>query len=273
METNNNSNDFNFDDIINTFDNIEINNNSRISADDEEFCKTQEKLYKDFISYTDNYINYLKDNTFSNEIYNSNCLINSITETRNNKKCNFINDIVHYFRQTYKVTLTSESINKKYGIEVTYNNIIDEIINQLDGYSFTDKAEKEVKDEFKETIKHNKIKISSCKISFDSFFYANCYNYGSGNKYEVAYSYDEKFKKLFKSLAHYLNIDSESFSKLHRTLTSEYNDLVFKTHDIDTNKIKSLKLYKNGKIDIEFSSAEYARQFAKEYCGYIEKSA
>jgi ligand-binding sensor protein len=41
-EPENNENlEFNFEDILNQFDNINIDNNSRISKEDEEFCQEQ----------------------------------------------------------------------------------------------------------------------------------------------------------------------------------------------------------------------------------------
>ncbi len=273
VKTNNNSNDFNFDDIMNQFDNIEINNNSRISADDERFCKEQENNYKEYIEYTNNYIQYLKENSFSNIFLDSDSLIKEMNEKRENNKNWFITKLVNYFKDKYKVTLTSDTIIKKYSIEIDYNMIVTEIIDQLGGYSFTDKAEKELKDEFKQAISHNKIKINNQKISIDNFFYIDSWDV-KYKEYSVSYSYDEKFHKLFKAFSHFLFKSNQSnFSKLYEIITREKNEKVFTTHEISNTGITGLKLYKNGKIDIEFSNSEYARQFAKEYCGYIQKAS
>jgi hypothetical protein len=262
------------DDIFSKFDDIEINNNSRISANDEEFCKEQEKLYNEYIDYTNNYIQYLTENTLSNIFLNSASLIKEMEEKRENNKNWFISKIVSYFRDTYKVTLKYEPIQTKYKLDITYNTIIDEIIEQLEGYNFRDKAEKEIKDEFKHTIRYEKIQIKNKKISIDSFFYAESYDYGRGKEYRVGYSSDEKFNKLFKALSHFSYHAYENyFSTVYNTITREENDKVFTSHSLANNGVLTLKLYKNGKIDLEFSTSEYARKFAKEYCGYIEKSA
>ncbi len=275
VENTNNSNDFNIDDIFNQFDNIEINNNSRISEDDEKFCMEKQKAYNEFIEYTNSYIQYLKDNSFSNIFLNSNSLINEMNEKRvNNKDC-FITKIVNHFKDKYKVTLEYKSIQYKYDINsnINYNIIVTEIIDQLGGYSFSDKAEKELKDEFKNTIRHNEVNIKNTKISINSFFYIDSWDV-KYKTYKVAYSCDEKFRKLFKAFSHFLYKSNDSyFSNLYNIISNEKDEAVFKTHEIANKGITALKLYKNGKIDIEFSSSEYTRKFAKEYCGYIEKSA
>lgn len=274
MDNTYNSNDSKVEDIFSKFDNIEINNNSRISENDEEFCKEQEKEYQQFIKFSEDYIQYLESNTLKNSMYDSQSLINEMNTERNNKYCWFINKIVDYFKSTYKVTLTADTIHKKYDITIDYNTIVSEVIEQLGGYEFADKAEKEIKDAFKNTIRNDNIKIKNNKISIESFFYAESYDYSKGKEYSVSYSSDEKFHKLFKAMSHFLfKVNENYFNNLYNTITRKKDDDVFKSHEISNSGIKTLKLYKNGKIDIEFSSTEYTRKFAKEYCGYMEKSA
>ena len=272
-EVENNNNSFDDDDILSKFDDVKINNNSRISASDEEFCKNKEGEYKQFIEFSNNYIQYLENNILKNSMFDSQSLINEMNKKRDNKKCWFTNNIVDYFRTTYKITLTAEPIHKKYDIKIDYNTIVSDIIEQLGGYNFIDKAEKEIKDACKAAFRQENIKIKNNKITIDSFFYIDYFS-KRYNDYEVSYNSDDNFHKLFKAFSHFIFRANESyFNTLYHTITREKNDNVFKTHLIANNGVKTLKLYKNGKIDIEFSSAEYARQFAKEYCGYMEKSA
>ena len=72
-------------------------------------------------------------------------------------------------------------------------------------------------------------------------------------------------------MSHFLYKSSENFfNELYEVITRKNNDDVFRTHDIFNNDIiKTLKIYKNGKIDLEFINTEYMRKFAKDYCGYI----
>lgn len=139
--------------ILDKFDNIKINNNSRITVEDRMFCEKQEMTYKEFIKFSDTYLQYLNVNSLSNAFYNSNSLVNEMNKTRDYKKDQFIKNIVDYFRDQYKVTLKDESIKKKYNIDINYNIIIDEIIEQLGGHNFNDKASKEIKDALKNQVR------------------------------------------------------------------------------------------------------------------------
>jgi hypothetical protein len=257
------------DNFLNKFDDIEINNNSRISEEDQIFCEEQERMYNEFIIFSDDYLEYLKNNSLSNNYYSSTSLISEMDKTRDYKKDMFISKLVDYFRDKYRVTLKAEPIQKKYTISITHDIIINEIIEQLGGYNFEDKAEKEIKDEFKNCLRHDKIKIRNTKISIESFFYIDSWDL-KYKSYKVSYNSDEKFYKLFKALSHFLFKSNQSYyGELYNIITREENDNVFKIHDIANNGVKTLKIYKNGKIDLEFSNTEYAQKFAKEYCGYI----
>lgn len=270
---NNNTNEFNFNNILNKFDNVQVENNKRISADDEEFCITTEKAYKKFMKFADDYIQYLNNNSLSNILYNSQTLINEMNEEKVNKKDWFVSKIVNHFKDKYKVTLEYKTLQSKYNIDVNYNTIVDEVIEQLGGYNFTDKAEKEIKDEFKNTIRHDKISVKNKKISIERFFSIDSWDIKYGD-YKVHYNSDSDFHKLFKAMSYFLFKSKENyFYKLYDTITREKNDAVFTTHEIANNGIKSLKLYKNGRIDLEFTSNEYLNKFAKEYCGYVEQAA
>ena len=258
-----------FDDILSKFDEIEVKNSSRISLDDQTFCEDQEKGYNEFIKFSNDYLNYLSENSLYNIFYNSESLVNEMNKTREVKKDIFISKVVNYFRDKYRVTLESEPIQKKYDISLKYDIIIDEIMEQLGGYNFIDKTEKEIKDEFKNTLRYDKVKLKNKKLSIEGFFQLDYFSIKYGT-YEVGYGSNEKFIKLFKAISHFLCGSNENlFSNLYSTITRQKNDDVFKTHDVNPDIIKALKLYKNGKIDIEFSNAEHMREFAKEYCGYI----
>lgn len=256
-------------DFLSKFDSIQVNNNSRIAPEDQTFCEEQQSNYNEFIQFSDNYIRDLKNNSIYNVLYNSGHLIDSMEKTRDNIKDTFISKVVSFFRDKYKVTLKSDSIQKKYGLDIEYSTIVSEVIEQLSGYNFTDKAEKEIKDAFKETLRYDKIKIKNKKISIDSFFYIDSFDL-KYKQYSVSYGSDEKFHKLFKAISHFLYGSSESkFDGLYRIITSERDDNVFTTHEIADDILKTLKVYKNGKIDLEFSNPDQMRKFAREYCGYI----
>lgn len=100
----------------------------------------------------------------------------------------------------------------------------------------------------------------------ESFFSIDSWD-AKYKKYSVSYYSDEKFYKLFKAISYFLFKSKECyFNNLYDIITREQGDEVFKVHTINNIGIETLKLYKNGKIDLVFSNTEYTMKFVKEYC-------
>jgi hypothetical protein len=261
--------------ILDKFNKIEIKNDNRISEDDKIFCEEQQKLLDDFMVFAENYKTYLEINSFSNEIFGRSVLISDMTKQQDYKKDWFISKIVNYFIDKYKITLTYKELQDKYKTDVKYSNILDEIFVQLDGFNFKDKAKNEIITAMKELC-HNKYsgkqytKLNKSKIIIDNFFYVDEWNKKWGSV-KVHYNSDDKFLTLFKALSQFNYGSAEyCFSNTYDIITQKENEEVFTTHTLANNGVLSLKLFKNGKIELVFSTSEYAEKFAKEYCGYTE---
>ena len=56
-------------------------------------------------------------------------------------------------------------------------------------------------------------------------------------------------------------------SHLTRNCYIEWNNIE-NNIKINSQKIKSIKLFKNGRVDVKFSSSELAREFIENWCGY-----
>jgi hypothetical protein len=264
-------------DLLSKFDNVEINNADRIAKEDKEFCVKEQESYDDSIELYEkcsNAFSKIKSIKDWKSKYIRWGQLNVFGEEMMNAELKFVCNIVQYFVDKYKVTLDDKIIVEKYNYkEITYNIIIEEIFVQLGGFSFTEKQENEIKsaliEEMKYDVKYDRIKIKNNKISVSDFYHINYFSKRWGN-YEVDYSSDEKFHKLLSAMSYFMFRDTRYLNNLYDTITREKNDDVFKTHDVTSNGILTLKLYKNGKIDIEFSNPKCARQFVKEYCGYME---
>jgi len=259
--------------LLNKFDSIEVNNNTRISVADQEFCEDQEKQYKEFIEFADDYIVYLNYNPLINKFFDSRNLIVEMNRTRDYKKDQFISNIVNHFREQYRVTLKEEPIQKKYGIEITHNVIIDEIIEQLGGFNFSDKAAQEIKERLKSKLsgyRTNYIEIKKNKVVLKSFFYIDDWDKKFGGEPRVSYNYREEFHHLLLAISHFeQGTTRNTYSGIYYIINGEKGDKVFKDHCLMCIKAEGMKLFKNGKVEITFLNPEYAQQFAKEYCGYI----
>ncbi|NBI28636.1 LPD29 domain-containing protein [Chengkuizengella marina] len=272
----------NIDNIFNKFDDIEIQNNSRISSEDQTFCETQETIYRETIQFLETtlqqYIeihekygerSYSSDRDPSGYISNYDDIRkieNRIKEIKND----FISRICSYFSENYNVTIEKGELYEKYTTEVTYNNIIDEIFEQLDGFSFEEKAVNELKENMRSQIyRYEKVKVNKNKLTITDYIYWDSWATWDGTK--LSWS-DQKVNTLFKALSHFENNETEMmymFNVIHKQLSegSKQHDILSK-YTINYNKIKSFKTYKNGRVDIEFYNNSQAQQFCNEYLNY-----
>jgi hypothetical protein len=281
----------NNDDIFSKFDDIEINNNSRISADDEKFCITEQEQYNKAINtltsifniiFSDLNIDITADRAYSTQKSNNPYLdyydFDKIVNKKDELKSSFIHSIIRHFTEKYKITIDSYNIVKKYDKQdINYKILLDEIFLQLDGFNFTEKAEKEIKDKLKSQIRESRdwrtnktswnIEIKNKKLIFTDLIYPTK---NWDNKYE--FNGNSGMTYLCKALSLF---DCNSLSIIYRLeefCRYTVKDWAFDIHDLNMNKVITMKIYKNRKIELEFKTSEYARYFAKEYCGYSEQN-
>lgn len=287
-ENNINMNNLVNDDLLSMFDDIEIENNSRIENNDLTFCQDQENIYNKLVDVYSNLAEQLvkveamakehnaKFNVNNNSYiydtaYSESLKERDIEDKINNMKERYISKVCHYFQTKYNVTIDYAAIQKKYKDtkELSYDTIIDEIFIQLDGFSFIEKAEKEMKDKLKNDIRYSSTKAKSNKVILGDFVSIDTWQKKWGS-IEISYNSDSKIECLLNALQHFDNgntVKNKHLKELYLTLTNKKNDDVFTKHELTLNKVKSIKVYQNGKIDIEFASTEYALKFAREYCG------
>jgi hypothetical protein len=262
--------------LLNKFSSVKIENSSRISETDQAFCEKQEKMYREALaalqktlemfteiynSYTDydkkNYITYIDDH---NDIWHIKDRIVKIKDS-------FISRIVNHFKQAYKVTLETGELYRKYkDIDVTYQNIVDEVFEQLGGFNFEEKAIQEIKNNCRDSIYNDdKITIKKGKLIINDYIY---WGHTWDNKKRLGYS-DSKIMPLFKALSHF---ETESIETLFY-YDQMYNALyegegkfdIFSNYEIGYNIVNTIKFFKNGKIEIEFQTQQQAEEFKKEY--------
>jgi len=281
---------FNFDDdILSKFDNIEINNNSRISADDEEFCIVEQEQYNIAITMMLNLMEEIKKSSGmdllngkwyeekSTNRYLDSYKLKEIVLIIDGIKQTFIDKITYHFSNKYNVTIKQERMQKNYGYDITYNNIINDIILQLDGFTFTEKAIKELKDKTRTTYsysdyrKTSNMSIKNNKIVIDGRY---AYKDTIWNQYRL----NGDFGKIFTALYHFENgtipINGTELHNRYCGYDNERKERNYDKYEIATlTKTTAIKFFKNGKLEIEFKSNQYASYFAKEYLGYVEKVA
>ncbi|MFS0855175.1 hypothetical protein [Paenibacillus taichungensis] len=259
-----NNTDDNIEKTFSLFDQIEITNDQRISSEDYDFCQEQETNYRAILqayrSFNDE-LDKISHGSFYG-VMSSYDYKNSLVKIKES----FINNICYHFKNKYKVTIDNISIIKKLDFESTFQDVLDNIFTQLDGYSFTEKAEKEIKDSTKEIFKYgDKISIKNTKLILDGYF-------AHLDSIWKEYRLSDKIDKIFKSLQLFDSgslVENEELKQKYCGYDNSRNLDNYERYVTQTlNKVKSIKFFKNGKLEIEFNSNQEAQIFASEYCGY-----
>ena len=276
------------EDVLNKFDNLEIENIDKIEKEDKEFCEEEQLQYNVAITILNNFISNFekvsginlfdsgKHRVESKNKYFDWYKFDKVAELTNETKKKFINNIIWYFEKKYNITINNESVIKKYDFSITYDNILDEILIQLDGYSFKEKALKEIKEKMRSLIEnrsYNKLTVKNNKVIITNFYCLDSWDVKYGTC-KISYNYRDNFDILFTALSHFeQNATKNTYSGMMQKVNEYKNDDLFKEHTLLCIKAESIKLFKNGKIEIKFLSNGQAQQFAKEYCGYLEEAA
>lgn len=268
--------------MLEKFEMVEVKSVDKISVEDRMYCEGQEKIYKHLLRTYENFREQLEPIFQESEEFSmqhlgkkdpyvtatmSSYKISDIDKTIEQMKNKLISAICYYFMKKYNVTINIDKIEAKYKndyFNITYLTIIDEIMEQLGGFTFTEKADNELKDKMKKHTMGSALKKN--KIVIDKFFHLDYFDLRWGNT-NVNYSCDERFKDLLTAVTYFeTDIIENKYTELYRIITQEKNENLIKVHDIEGNKVTSLKLFKNGKIELTFVNSQFAEEFYKQFC-------
>lgn len=205
----------------------------------------------------------------------------------------FIQRLIQYFNQKYHVSVDASIIaehllpekpangyrtkaeeanqyrENMLTLGLCYEDVLNEMFVQLDGRNFHEQALFELKETClkaawndyskapKYQIKKDVLRFPDYGCSYDSWFR------------EERWNLQQHLKQIFRGIAHY---ETGNFSILPSAISKliGYNhtntDLVLFP---DCTKIQQLKMFKNGRVDIKFSSEGTVRTFVKEYLGLV----
>lgn len=204
----------------------------------------------------------------------------------------FVMTITSYFNSTYHVTVDSskvsdvllpkkpdrhwrsysEEVHQKYheqmqSLIVHYQDVVDQIILRLDGRSFLEQAFYELsskchnaawdiyKQEAEYTQKKDTIQLSGRLCHFKTWPYFDGWEIHDG------------LKDILRGLAHF---ETDSYGVLPAGFSTllGYADIKVPVVEFPTcEKLKAIKLFKNGRVNLKFHSAELAGQFISKYLG------
>lgn len=263
--------------LLEKFDSVNITPVSFISEYDKSVCEQLQQKRDDYIKFAQDYIEFVtlygvEHDGAEYRYMKPENMIKEMQEQIEKVSRRFIGDLSWHFQKTYNVTLDTEDLEHKYDHNTSYQQLVDDIVQQLDGMNFTEKALQEIKDKLYHRTKaywdnDRKITIKNNKISLTNFLYWESSWSGNG-KYRLRSG--EEAKNLYAAITH--------FERGTTKVLNGFNGLYDKWSDRDTwfntyefewlNKLQSIRYYKNGKVDIKFASSELAAEFAREYLNY-----
>lgn len=283
--------------ILGKFDNFNVKSTDRISEEDKKFLQHHEKMYKNalevykkvYAMYKEEYEKYTKD--ILEEYRYSDFLINDfgVPKKVDAVQSEYISKIYSYFERKYRVSLENRvfkgsNLDREYYRyrddsevkqlvvpEYDYNIVIDDIIDQLGGLSFADRAIKEVKDALRD----------KCYNSYRDIWYVkikgNTISYNGYGWIEQRYSgeYQVHSEDVVRPFLKALSFERYGEERQIYGLSKLYNYSIYLDEDEVKNglnpidvPVEKIKFFKNGRIDFKFTDAEQARKFIREWCGY-----
>lgn len=283
--------------ITDKFGNFQIKKSDRISQEDQAWLTRREELYKRAIAvYKSVYDIYKAENESYSEEDRKNYKYSSflvgnfgVPKSLSDVQNSYISGIFSYFSNKYNVQLEnnfdrydldreyyryndSDPIKELVVDFIDYHAVLDKIFDQLGGLSFEEKAIKEVKDKLKEKCYNGYRDTWEIKVKGNKFTYTG--GYCSKDKYFDYYNFGstEWLRAFIDALAFNTYGEKTQVYSLNHLYSSysirlEEDDFQngFSAPEVG---VKHVKLFKNGRIDVTFTDAEFCRKFAREWCGY-----
>lgn len=284
--------DFN---ILDVFDNIEIKNDTRLSEEDlkvisdleEKFFKQrdfhfrmkelieskEDCIYDGTTNYSSFKQNDLRESNYSafmDETYRFTSAIYTYFENKYNIKL-IKSNIVEYGDLKYVTRYRDNNANEKLEKfeSLTKEDVIDDIFEQLGGFNFEDKAKQEVIEYLKKESttydkRKPKVQVKGKKVIINEFTYIDSF-YPD----RLSYCSEDKMRFLLKGISLYSDgLIDEGLLKKFKEERLKIKTSSFGIFEINKNKVDNIKLFKNRRVDIEFTSVTNAINFAKEFLSY-----
>lgn len=278
-------------DILAVFDTIQINNEEKISLHDKEFCEQQQQLLNLSLGQIDKWYAFFRQEaekykeshriTFeangsvtTNPPYKPHSdypssyqeyefqpftQLNNLVELRQRAIIRFGRAIISYFNQTYMLNVDYEEPDKK-TIPVTlrpgYLSYVDRVIDHLGGRGFRETAEEEIINRFQKNVLGPYKKMPELKgekiifydvIRFDDFYSKNY------REYHISYSYQKELTSLCEGIALAGSDKLNGSSNIILAFNPDNVDIT-EPYIINAGEAEKMKFYKNGRIDVVFSS-------------------
>lgn len=167
----------------------------------------------------------------------------------------------HYIKEYEKYQLALSNLS------LTADSILEEIFSQMDGRGFTEQALYELKSKCHNAAWADYHKAPKYEVQKDVLRFSGyaCSHSGYGSS---PWSLSGDLKNILRGIAHF---ETDTFSyipdSILRLLSYSYS------YDLTTfstcKKVKQLKMFKNGRVDIKFADADTVKKFVEDYLGTV----
>jgi len=277
-------------DLFSKLEKVELQAADKFPAEDMEYCRKTESAYQEVYGIYDDIAKRCTEAiSKAKNMLGPRYVKDIVDNVEPVHSCNerFIAQICLYFREKYKISIDcpSWSVTRKneYAREISepeyepvpLQYILDSIYEQMGGMSFAEKAFDEVKTAAKEAVLahkgQSKYLLRGAKLIIESFYFSRKGSIGERYKARV----ENEHRAFFKALSHfeYGSFDlSQKYLFLCQWEIDEKNG-VYDKHDIHSTVISSVKVFKNGKLEIEFKDYQTAVRFMETYFPGIPQQA
>lgn len=209
----------------------------------------------------------------------------------------FINHIAWYFEKSYHLTLDAYSFyaalmpmrpsddadedayvedvaayhEKLQTMALRYQDILDLIFKKMDGRSFSEQAMFELKESCHKAAWNLATHKARYELKKDTIRFLrefSSYTYPRSYSTLLDWKLEDKMKSIMKGVGHFETGRYEQFPEDIEDLLKGKTTLDVMDFS-DCAKVKQLKCFKNGNVNLKFVSAAYAQEFIDEYLGSV----
>lgn len=255
------------DDVLTMFDEVDTNENNMITDEDRKHLEEIEVEYKNVIETINNHIEQYEEikKNQKYEFVREFCQIDPLKKAIINVREKFVWNVCKYFTDKYNVKLEKYKLCDKYKHQnVTLNEIISDILETLGGLTFKELEDKQIKENLA-SVSPRESKLQKDKVVLSGFLTLDDISIKYGNRFRLSYYSKDKFQTLVRAIKHYNNVEAKTLEEFYTKVANAENDELITTHKLNLEKIKNIKLYKNGRVDIQFNNSDNAQKFFREY--------
>lgn len=292
-------------DLLEKFATVEIRADNRFSAEDRQYCDAQQAAYQaalagfkelaffvsDMKRAQEELLGGQKDNPQFHDYLLSpdgpDLSQKAIDAHIEHLHTDFIHMLVRYFNEAYHVAVDGEDICKSIlpkeptnctkaeaahyreqiqTLTVPYQSVMEQIILRLDGRSFSEQAFHEICERCHRAAWNIQKHIPKFEVAKGTIHFLNHFsNYECGicERWKLT----DDMREILRGAVHF---ETWSYHSLPRDLPELLDGKSITVDFIDWpsgEKIRGLKMFKNGRVDLKFSNGELAGEFAHKYLG------